>query len=217
MMQGKKHYQDRLFSTVNLAAMIPKNHLLVRLDRVLDLSFIYKLTKDLYCLENGRPSVDPVLFFRMQLIGYLYGIESDRQLCEEVHLNIAYRWFCRLNLEDEVPDHSSLTRIRDRFGVESYREIFEHIISELRKRGFIKARKVVVDASVVEADASLDSMMEREDADPQARELKTYEKRYHDFKTGKKFRRISNQTHVSQSDPDATLVSRQGHHHRVVV
>lgn len=119
-MQGKKYYQDRLFSTVNLAAMIPTNHVLVRLDRALDLSFIYELTKGLYCADNGRPSIDPVLFFRMQLIGYLFGIDSDRQPCEEVHLNIAYRWFCRLNLEDEVPDHSSLTRIRDRFGVETY-------------------------------------------------------------------------------------------------
>jgi transposase len=179
-MQGKKHYQDRLFSTVNLAAMIPKNHLLVRIDRALNLGFIYDLTEDLYCSENGRPSIDPILFFRMQLIGYPYGIRSDRQLCEEVHLNIAYRWFCRLNLEDEVPDHSSLTRIRDRFGVGVYRAIFERIILGLREKGLIKAKKVIVDASIFAADASMDSLVEREDGDPNARELKEYEKRYHE-------------------------------------
>lgn len=105
-MQGKKHYQDRFFSTVNLAAMIPKNHVQVRLDRALDLSFIYELTKGLYCADNGRPSIDPVLFFRMQLVGYLFGVRSDRQLCEAVHLNIAYRWFCRMNPEEEVPAHN---------------------------------------------------------------------------------------------------------------
>jgi len=94
----------------------------------------------LYCSDNGRPSIDPVLFFRMQLIGYLFHIRSDRQLCEDVHLNIAYRWFCRLNLEDEVLDHSSLTRIRDRFGVKLYQAIFERLVSELRKKVFIKAK-----------------------------------------------------------------------------
>jgi len=106
VVQGKKHYQDRFFSTVNLAAMIPKNHVQVRLDRALDLSFIYELTKGLYCADNGRPSIDPVLFFRMQLVGYLFGVRSDRQLCEAVHLNIAYRWFCRMNPEEEVPAHN---------------------------------------------------------------------------------------------------------------
>ncbi len=98
-MQGRKQYEERLLTTVNLEEMIPKTHLLVRIDRALDLSFIYDLTSDLYCSCNGRPSIDPVLFFRMQLIGYLYGIESERKLCEEVHLNLAYRWFCRLHLE----------------------------------------------------------------------------------------------------------------------
>ena len=214
-MRGKKHFQDRLFSTVNLAAMIPKDHLLVRLDRVLNLSFIYELTKDLYSSDNGRPSIDPLLFFRMQLIGYLFGIRSDRQLCEEVHLNIAYRWFCRLNLEDEVPDHSSLTRIRDRFGVKVYKAIFERIISELREKGFIKAKKVIIDASIIEADASMDSMIEREEDDPKAEELKPHQKHYHNIKTGKKKRKISNQTHVSKTDPDATLLSRQGQHRKL--
>jgi len=170
-MQGKKHYQDRFFSMVNLTVMIPKNHVLVQLEKALDLGFIYELTKDLYCSDNGRPSIDPVLFFRMQLIGYLFHIRSDRQLCEEVHLNIAYRWFCRLNLEDEVPDHSSLTRIRDRFGVKLYQAIFERLVSELRKKGFIKAKWVIADASIVEADASLESMVKRGDGDAKAREL----------------------------------------------
>ena len=108
--------------------MIPANHLLRKIDRVIDLDFIYDLTLDLYCSDNGRRFIDPVLFFRIQIIGYLYDIPSDRQLCEEVHLNLAYRWFCQLNLGDKIPDHSSLTRIRDRFGEETYLAIFERFI-----------------------------------------------------------------------------------------
>lgn len=119
-MQGYKLYQEKLFSIINLRAMIPNNHLLIRIDKQIDFSFIYELTKSLYCNDNGSPPVDPVLFFRMHVIGYLFGIESDRQLCHKVHLNIAYRWFCLLNLEDKVPDHSSLTKIRDRFGIETF-------------------------------------------------------------------------------------------------
>lgn len=119
-MQGHKPYQEKLFSTINLREMIPDNHHLIKIDKVLDLSFIYKLTENLYCKDNGRQSIDPVIFFRMQIINYLYGISSDRQLCEEIHLNIAYRWFCRLHIEDKIPDYSSLTKIRDRFEVKIY-------------------------------------------------------------------------------------------------
>src|SRR5262245_58528293 len=120
-MQGRhEHDNEDRPVTVRLAALVPPTHFLRRVDKVLDLTFIYALTKSLYCQDNGRPSIDPVLFLRMPLIGYLYGIRSERRLCEEIHLNLAYRWFCRLNLDEAVPDHSSFTRLRDRFGVETY-------------------------------------------------------------------------------------------------
>ena len=92
-MQGRHSGQQELFSTIDLENFIPKDHLLRKVDRLLDLDFLYGLTAALYCLDNGRPSIDPILFFRMQLVGYLYGIESDRRLCREIHLNLAYRWF----------------------------------------------------------------------------------------------------------------------------
>jgi transposase len=209
-MQGYQSYQERLFSIVNLSEMIPANHLLVKIDKALDLSFIYDLTKALYCKNNGRPSVDPVLFFRMQMVGYLYGIASDRQLCEEIHLNIAYRWFCRLNLEDKVPDHSSLTRIRDRFGVETYQAIFERLIKQWQQSGMIKGQRMISDANLFEANAGMNSLIKREDSGPNAKKiLKRYAQRYHDFKEGRKPRKVSNQTHVSKTDPQASLVSRK--------
>ncbi len=214
-MQGQQDSQRVLFDTIDLESLVPEDHLLRRIDAGIDFDFIYDVTKDLYCADNGRSSIDPVLFFRTQLISYLYGMEGDRELCREVHLNLAYRWFCRLSLHDAVPDHSSMTRIRDRFGEATFTEIFEQLIARWREEGHIRGRRIVADASLVEADAAIDSMVERDDADPNARALKHYEHRYHDFKTGKRRHKLANQTHVSASDPDETLVSRPGVHKKL--
>ena len=156
-MQGYKPYQEKLVSVINLRKMIPENHLLIQIDKQIDFSFIYALTKNLYCNDNGRPSIGLVLFFRMKIVSYLFGIQSDRQLCKEVHLNIAYRWFCRLNLEDKLPDHSSLTKIRDRFGIEMFQKIFEMLILQWKKAGIIVGKRMISDASLIEADVSMDS------------------------------------------------------------
>jgi len=209
-MQGRTQFQPELFHTVNLDEFVPQNHLLRKIDAVLDLEFVYELTSPLYCSDNGRTSVDPALFFRMQIIGYLYGIKSDRKLCEETNLNLAYRWFCRLNLGDCIPDHSSLTRIRQRFGEQTFQRVFEHFIEKWNEAGIVTGKKLIADASLIDANASIESMMERPDGDPDAKALKNYQQRYHDFREGKKQRRISNQTHVSHTDPEATLVSRKG-------
>jgi IS5 family transposase len=140
----------------------------------------------------------------------LFGIASDRRLCEEIQLNLAYRWFCQVQYTKDVPDYSSFTRIRDRFRVKHYQAIFDRLLQQLRARGIARGRRVMVDATLVEANASINSLEERPKSDPQARVLKMYEQRYHDFKAGKKQRQVSNQTHISSSDPDATLVSRPG-------
>jgi IS5 family transposase len=146
----------------------------------------------------------------MQLISYLFGIESDRQLCRDIHLNLAYRWFYRLPLYQSVPHHSSLTRIRDRMGTSRYQQIFKLMLLQWQKQGRFTGKQIVADATLVKANASMDSLVEREDADPNARVLKQYEKRYHDFQHGKRKRRVANQTHVSASDLDATMVYRKG-------
>jgi transposase len=96
-----------------------------KVDRILESSFIRKLTAACYASGVGRPSIDPEVFFRMLLVAYLYDIKSDRQLCEDVHRTFAYRWFCRLALLDRVPDHSSFSRIRDRMARTSSRHSSE--------------------------------------------------------------------------------------------
>ena len=183
-MLGKQNLLNSNYK--ELSELVPANHLLKKISKLVDFSFIYPVVKKLYANNFGRPSVDPVLFFKMQLIGYVFGIKSDRQLCKEIQLNIAYRWFCKLGINDIVPEHSSLTKTRDRFGLKIYRKIFESLIKKSDKIGIISGKVMISDASLIIANASLDSMNPRENLDPNCRNLKTYEQRYHDFKMGKK-------------------------------
>jgi len=164
-MQGYKLDQSVRCNSLSLRHMIPNDHLLVRIHEAkeLEFSFIYEITKNRYCANYGRPSIDPVLFFRMQIISYLYGIKSNRRLCKEIQLNIAYRWFCGLSLEDKVPDHSSLSRIRDRFGVELFQEIFISLIKQWYELDIIKGETIISDASLVESNASMNSLILRKD------------------------------------------------------
>ena len=103
--------QDRLFYSFNLEAHVPSNHLLRGIDQFLDLGELHQHLAPFYS-SIGRPSIDPELLIRMLIVGYCFGIRSERRLCEEVHLNLAYRWFCRLGLEDVVPDHSTFSKNR---------------------------------------------------------------------------------------------------------
>jgi transposase len=196
--QGRQEYQPELFATVDIESMIPKNHLLRRVDRILDLSFVRDLTKDFYSSDQGRPSIDPELFIRMLLVSYFYAIDSDRRLCEEIQFNLAYRWFCRLSLNDQVPDHSSMTRIRDRLGEKTFKNIFEKILKLCEQKGLVKSGQILVDASLVRADAALDSLKRVDGTD---------EGPWHT-----KGRKYSNQTHKSSSDPEATLTNKTGVH-----
>ena len=130
MMGRQEVEQAPLFYSFNLDAHIPANHLLRGIDRFLDLSELHAHLAAHYS-NTGRPSIDPALLIRMLVVGYCFGIRSERQLCEEVHLNLAYRWFCRLGLEDKVPDHSAFSknrhgRFRDN---DTLRFVFEQVLS----------------------------------------------------------------------------------------
>ena len=147
--------QDQLFYSFNLEAHVPANHLLRGVDRFLDLSDLRKHLAAFYS-HTGRPSIDPELTIRMLLIGYCFGIRSERRLCEEVHLNLAYRWFCRLGLEDEVPDNSSFSKNRHGRFRESgaFRHLFESVVQRCMAEGLVGGEGFAVDASVVKADAN---------------------------------------------------------------
>lgn len=155
MMGQQTSGQERLFYAFHLDDHIPQNHLLRGIDRHLDLSALRAHLADYYS-HTGRPSIDPELMIRMLIIGYCYGIRSERRLCEEVHLNLAYRWFCRLGLEEPVPDHSTFSKNRHGRFRESgmLRWVFDAVVRQCMAAGVVKGEGFAVDASLVAADVS---------------------------------------------------------------
>jgi transposase len=154
-MMGRQEEPDQLFYRFSLERYVPGDHLLRQIDAVLDLSAI-RLTLAPYYAATGRPSVDPELMIRMLLVGYAFAIRSERRLCDEVHLNLAYRWFCRLGLEGAVPDHSTFSKNRHgRFrNSELFRRLFEQVVRLCMQGGLVGGEGFAIDASVIEADAS---------------------------------------------------------------
>jgi transposase len=150
--------QERLFYSFNLEDHIPANHLLRSIDQCLDLIYLRHYLADFYS-PIGRPSVDLELMIRMLIVGYCYGIRSERRLCEEAHLNLAYRWFCRLSLEDEVPNHSTFSKNRHgRFrDSDLFRWLFNEVLRRCMDAGLVKGEGFAVDASIIKADASRQS------------------------------------------------------------
>jgi transposase len=147
--------QGRFFYDFSLEDHVPADHLLRRIDGVLDLGEVRAQLRSFYS-PIGRPSVAPELMIRMLLVGYCFGIRSERRLCEEVHLNLAYRWFCRLGLDGRVPDHTTFSLNRHgRFRESSaFRLVFESVVRRCMAEGLVGAEGFAVDASVMEADAS---------------------------------------------------------------
>lgn len=145
-------HQERLFYSFNLEDHVPQNHLLRGIDRHLDLSDLRQHLGDFYS-HTGRPSVAPELMIRMLIIGYSLGIRSERRLCEEVHLNLAYRWFCRLGLEDRVPDHSTFSKNRHGRFRESgaFRHLFESVLQRCMAEGLVPGEGFATDASIIKA------------------------------------------------------------------
>jgi transposase len=157
-MMGRKHReQASLFYEFRLDDMIPKGHLLRRID-VFVTSVLGDLHEQLdpFYSNIGRPSIDPELLIRMLIVGYCFGIRSERKLCEEVRLHLAYRWFCRLDLNDAVPHHSTFSENRlNRFRESDIlRHIFERVVMAAMVMGLVKGEGFAVDASVIEANAS---------------------------------------------------------------
>ena len=149
--------QSQLFYLFNLEKRIPERHLLRRINPTVTRILIeFREKLEPFYSEIGRPSIDPELMIRMLIVGYCYGIRFERKLCEEVELHLAYRWFCRLDLDDRVPDHSTFSvnrhgRFRDS-GL--LRQVFEAVVRACMDAGLVKGEAFAVDASVMEADAS---------------------------------------------------------------
>jgi transposase len=155
MMGDRTVMQEALFYGFSLEGHVPQDHLLRSIDRFVDLGGIREHLRPYYS-ETGRPSIDPELMIRMLIIGYCMGIRSERRLCDEVHLNMAYRWFCRLGLDGAVPDHSTFSKNRHgRFrDSDLLRELFETTVARCMTEGLVGGEGFAVDASMIKADAN---------------------------------------------------------------
>ena len=145
----------KLFYEFSLKEMVPQNHLLRKINHFLNFDDLRAHLKPFYS-HTGRPWIDPELMCRMLIVGYCFGIRSERQLCGEVHLNLAYRWFCQLGIEDAVPNHSTFSKARHgRFReCDLFRKLFEQVVLRCMNEGLVKGEGFAVDASLIRANAS---------------------------------------------------------------
>lgn len=147
--------------TVSLDNLVPADHFYRHLERVLDLSVVRDLVQECYTAVLGRPSIDPVVFFKLQLVMFFEDIRSERLLMRLVADRLSVRWYLGYNLDEPLPDHSSLTRIRTRYGLEVFRRFFEAVVEQCQRAGLVWGRELYFDATQVQADASLDSLVPR--------------------------------------------------------
>jgi len=158
-MLGRNDSEPMLFQYVNVEELVPKNHFLRKVDAVLDLSFVREAVAECYSARRGRPSVDPELALRMMLLGHLYDL-GDRELCGEIGMHVGMRWFCGMNLHDPVPDHSTLSKLKNERWAESglFERLFDEVLRQCSEAGLVSGRHLSGDGTQVRADASMQSL-----------------------------------------------------------
>jgi transposase len=159
-MMGRKHRCFAPIVQASLEDLVPHDHFYRQLDRTLDLSFMRETVQKTYAI-GGRPSIDPVVFFKLQLVMFFEGIRSERQLMRHAADRLSIRWFIGYDLGEPLPDHSSLTRIRERYGVEVFRRFFEQIVEQCQAEGLVWGKELYFDGTKVQANASVDSLKPR--------------------------------------------------------
>jgi transposase len=236
-MMGKKDFKPRIFYRLSLEKMVPQDHLVRALDEILDMHFIRKLCRKYYS-HTGQPSVDPIVLFKMMLIGYLFSITSERKLAEECTVNLAFRWYLGYDLDEATPNHSVISKARGRFGKKVFEEFFQEVLSICVEKGLVTGEKVFADGTLIKANASLKSLVARSDAlspslSPNEFVDKVFQenpaKSGHDsernddndtppktnytVKTVRKSyrsRHKSNLDYMSRTDPEASYIARKG-------
>jgi transposase len=161
MLAQQERRQPELFVAGSLRALLPDDHVLVRVDRVLDLGWLRAEVVPLYCSAAGRPGIDSEVAVWLMLAGLLLGIVHDRRLMREAQVNLAIRWFIGYGLHEALPDHSGLTRIRQRWGAERFRRIFTRTVQACVAAGIAKGDVVHIDSSLIRADVSRDAIARR--------------------------------------------------------
>lgn len=208
------------FELVCIEDCVPDDHLLRKIDRHIDFSFIKEKVRPLYCEDNGRPSIDPMVLFKMMFIGYLYGIRSERQLEREIRLNMAYRWFLGLNFSDSVPDHSTISwNRRTRFrGTTIFQDIFDEIVLQAMEHHMVGGRVLFTDSTHLKANANK-RKFKKEKVEPQTKayiekldEAVEADRRDHGKKPLKERKGVEDpeEKKVSTTDPESGYMYRTG-------
>lgn len=236
-MMGKKDFKPRIFYRLSLEKMVPQGHLVRALEDVIDLSFVRGLCRKFYS-HTGQPSVDPIVLFKMMLVGYLFGITSERKLSEECTVNLAYRWYLGYDLDEATPNHSVISKARARFGKKVFEEFFQGVLNRCLEKGLVGGEKIFADGTLVRANASIKSLVTRPDAPSPSMSPTEYVERIfqenptkpeqssegdndsktpaettYKVKTVRKSYRDqhkSNLDHMSRTDPEASYVARKG-------
>jgi transposase len=202
MLGHKDRDQLEFFITGSLRQLIPDDHVLARVDRVLDLSWLREEVADCYCLDDGRPGIAPEVAVRLMLAGLLTGIVHDRKLMRDAQVNIAIRWFIGYGLHEKLPHHSSLTRIRQRWGEGRFRKVFKRTVEACLKAKIATAEVVHIDASLIRANVSWESLVERHVED-----VLNENRSEEETEVEKKGRQSGKYKKVCTTDPDATMAT----------
>ncbi|MCM3270342.1 IS1182 family transposase [Paenibacillus elgii] len=218
MLRSNPNVQNS-YEFVCLEELVPLNHLLRKIHKHIDFSFILEKVKPYYCEDNRRPSVDPIMLFKMMFVGYLYGIRSERQLEQEIQLNVAYRWFVGLSLTDRVPDHSTLSLNRKRLqDSDVVQEIFDHIVFKAIELRMVAGRVLITDSTHLKANANKRKFIKQE----VEKSVKTYlddldeavqaDRAAHGKKPLKPRKEVTQtkETKVSTTDPESGYMVRDG-------
>lgn len=199
-MQGKKHYAEKLFTSFQLSDRVPQDNFYRRLKSVLDLQWLYKATATYYGTE-GQKSIDPVVFFKLILVGYLENLNSDRKIIAHAEMRLDILFFLGYDLDEELPWHSTISRTRGLFGEEVFKEFFKQVLSLCVEMGMLSGKRQAIDSAFVKANASMDSLVEKqiiEDGEHYLSELK------HD-EYGKEIEQHEN---VTKDDRDSDTITK---------
>jgi transposase len=212
MMGNQPRFQPKLFyHQINLEQRVPKDHLLRKIQEKIDFDFIYAEVKDTYG-DNGNVSIPPPVILRMMLLLILYNVRSERELMETIPMRLDWLWFLGYDLDSEVADHSVLSKARARWGVEAFRSFFERIVWQCVGAGLVDGSKIFVDSSLVDADASNNSVIDTQSLKIHLREnYKKLEARLEAVEGGMDSSRRyakKNSRYMSTTDPDAAIVNR---------
>ncbi len=232
-MMGIKTYQEKMFYNFSLNKRVPEDHFLRKVEKVVDLRFVRELVAPYYS-HTGQPSIDPEVLFKMMLIGYFYGITSERRLAEEISVNLAYMWYLGYDLDEKTPNHSVISKARVRYDKEVFEEFFRRILQLCIEAGLVKCEKIYIDSTLIQANASVKRVVSKNSAfqvkfTPKEFVECIFKENPNSFETtnsdeqticenqidkSKKHhqsywqKHISNDDYISRTDPDASIIGR---------